>query len=174
MFLLDLLAKYGPYAFVLMGLWFCAAFVVAAWRVRRFRTRKIVLSLVGTLLYFAFCIFMPMMMMNGLSLARIDIWFQLLTYLIFFLYMLMPSWNVTHTKRRSLPAWRAAGYRYLIDVLFFRPPYTTGPVEAAPPSEEERRIGRLTFWFMLDLAVLGLIIIFLFTTGHFLVQDQMS
>ena len=30
MFLLDLLAKYGSYAFVLMGVWFSAAFVAAA------------------------------------------------------------------------------------------------------------------------------------------------
>lgn len=160
MTLLDLLAKYGPYAFVLMGAWFSLAFVVAAWRVRRFRTRKCVLSLLGNaalcLLYLA----VPLMQRFSLNPFASD-WTQVLVYFTILIWMCMPVAVFAATRRRVLPTWRQAGYSRFVAVLFFRRPATTGPVEAVPPAEPDRRIGRLTNLLIFGIAMLLLAIIFL-------------
>ena len=160
MFLLDLLAKYGPYAFVLMSVWFSLAFVVAAWRVRRFRSRKCALSLlgdaVGCLVYSAVLVF-QMSVLNRF----VRDWTQVLWYFTILLWMCMPVLSFGYTRRRPLPTWRQAGYARLVDVLFFQRPATTGPVEAAPPSEADRRVNRLTGLLVFDIAVLSLVIVFL-------------
>lgn len=160
MFLLDLLAKYGPYAFVLMGLWFSLAFVVAAWRVRRFRARKIVLSLLGDaaicLLYLA----IPLIQRSSLNIFTRD-WIQVLSYLTILIWMCIPVITFAYTGRRPLPTWRQAGYARLVDVLFFQQPATGGPVEAVLPSESDRRVSRLTYLLVLDIAALMLLIVFL-------------
>src|SRR5512141_2509572 len=124
MILLDLLAKYGPYTFVLVGFWFSVAFVVAAWRVRRFRSRKCVLSLLGDALS---CLLYPALLlfqMSYLNRSSSD-WTQVLWYFTILMYMCLPVVVFAYTRRhKKMPTWRQAGYRRLIDVLFFRPPYT--------------------------------------------------
>ncbi len=160
MFLLDLLAKYGPYAFVLMNVWFIAAFVVAAWRVRHFRTRQCIKSLL--LLALGCLLWSFMILLESSYLHDFEPGWRLpLEYFVAIGAVCFPLIWIAHTRQRPLPAWRKAGYEHLSDVLLFGIPYTTEIVEEEFPTERDQRINRLVYVLVIDIAFLLAVIVFL-------------
>jgi len=146
MILLDVLAEWGPYAPVLIFLWFMAAYAVAGFRGRRYLTQRQRLTYLFNILAFASIPVFMVLWYPGRSIDR-NLWLWVLhnaTYYI--LWPLIIVRGIVNDRAR----WHALGYARTSDVLRFRRPAETPiPEEFATA---ERRSNRSIYWTVVAIS----------------------
>lgn len=117
---LDVIATFAPYAFVLPFVWVSIALVVAAFRVRHTQPRRKILSLFGNALFFPFLILYAAVALGGVrNLNEPVIWLVWYAFIIFYSPLLIVL-NLT-PRRKTIPIWQPIGYTKLMDFLLLRP-----------------------------------------------------
>ncbi|MBP7687157.1 MAG: hypothetical protein KA765_04595 [Thermoflexales bacterium] len=157
MMLLDALAEWGPYAPVLIFLWFMAAYIVAGVRSRRYLTNR------QRLVYFGSSVALlstPVLMFLWSPWRNLDqhlLWWAI-SNAVFVVWPLILNQGLLSERKR----WRAFGYARTTDVLLFRRPAELPMPEEATAAE--RRSNRSLYWALLATAA-GLMVIGFFSVS---------